>query len=183
MKKHSTSDHYAIMEEVLTLTGRLCSASEVHGAWTGFLSGKPEASFEQVLPALAEILTGENMEEAIPALRKAFLHTQRTLADEQFRFNLRLPDDETPLHKRAAALADWCQGFLYGLGASGCGNLSAQAEEILRDFRAISQLDPTVEGEEEEQALVELVEYVRIAAQLLYAEAVLGNAREERDGG
>ena len=34
-----------------------------------------------------------------------------------------LPDDEAPLEERTAALAQWCQGFLYGLGSgsiTGC---------------------------------------------------------------
>ena len=84
------------------------------------------------------------------------------------------PDDAS-LAERAIGLYDWTRGFLYGLGVAGVDekDLSEQTREIFRDFAAITHLD--LEGlgedtEEGEEALVELQEFVWVAAMLVYEE-------------
>jgi uncharacterized protein len=85
-----------------------------------------------------------------------------------------LPDDDAPLARRAEALAQWCQGFLYGFGsvAGTQRNLPAQVDEVLKDLTQISRAsagdsEPTDDDEED---YVEIVEYVRVGAQLVHDE-------------
>jgi uncharacterized protein YgfB (UPF0149 family) len=86
-----------------------------------------------------------------------------------------LPDDEQPLNGGASALALWCTGFLYGLGAGQISDLEAlngEVGEIVRDFTEISRAtgDDSEADESNEQAYAELVEFIRVAAQVVFEE-------------
>src|SRR2546430_3051332 len=51
-------------------------------------------------------------------------------------FELLLPEDGQSIDTRTAALAQWCQGFLYGLGAGAipdASELPGEVGEIVRD--------------------------------------------------
>ncbi len=79
-----------------------------------------------------------------------------------------LPDDDEPLAERATALAQWCQGFLYGLGTgrlNSIDELPGEVGEIVHDLTEISRATPGEEDptEDDEQAYAELVEFVRVA--------------------
>jgi hypothetical protein len=88
-----------------------------------------------------------------------------------------LPDESEPIEVRALALALWSEGFIDSCGMciaeldldiEGIGN--GEVSEIIEDFSQISTLDPNsiLEEEEEEIALMELVEYVRVSVQLFF---------------
>ena len=86
-----------------------------------------------------------------------------------------LPGDDVPIADRASALGQWCQGFLYGLGTSPIPDADALPEEvaeIVRDLTSITQVSVDVQETDEanEQAYSELVEFVRVGAQLLFDE-------------
>ena len=102
-------------------------------------------------------------------------------------FSLLLPFDEEALGIRVDALAQWCQGFLYGLAtqpAIDLNNASDALREVVRDLVEISRAGvisaETEEDEEEgaeseeeeadETAYAELTEYVRAAAQWVFLE-------------
>jgi uncharacterized protein YgfB (UPF0149 family) len=90
-------------------------------------------------------------------------------------FELLLPEDAAPLAERTQALAQWCQGFLYGLGAGSitdASQLPGEVGEIVRDFIEITRAGVEGEPEDEssENAYVELVEFVRVGVQLLFEE-------------
>jgi uncharacterized protein YgfB (UPF0149 family) len=94
-----------------------------------------------------------------------------------------LPTDDEALSVRTEALADWVQGFLYGLGGSTSGAtlpLSPQSSEILADFAEISRAGEvgSEDAELEENAYAELVEFVRVGVQLMHEE--LADWRESR---
>lgn len=86
-----------------------------------------------------------------------------------------LPPDEMPLSHRVEALAAWCEGFLFGLSSRrpiDTKRFSEEAQETLRDFTEFTQagFDASGDREAEESAYAELVEYVRVGAQLLFLE-------------
>ncbi len=86
-----------------------------------------------------------------------------------------VPQAEQPLPQRAEALREWCRGLLGGLGLGGlAGNLplSAEGREILGDFGAIAaaRFDYADDDEEDENALAEVLEFVRVGTLLLHAE-------------
>ena len=175
------STFYHELDIALTVSGVTSSAAEVHGAIAGILCACPDLKTSRGLEVLRDTL-GNVSESCIVLLDGLFVATGKALMDEQFKFYPLLPDDETALAIRAEALAHWCRGFLYGFGLMGARSLPKQGQEILRDFTQISQLDPEVEGEEDETAFAELVEFVRVCAQLLSAESFLTSKKEHSNG-
>ena len=75
-------------------------------------------------------------------------------------------------YERAAALGQWCQGFLSGFGLTRRAySLSDEANEVLRDLAAIAQVqDALEESEDGESDYMEVMEYLRVAPMLLFSE-------------
>ncbi|CAA9309881.1 MAG: FIG001590: Putative conserved exported protein precursor [uncultured Lysobacter sp.] len=150
------------------------SASELHGALCGWLAG----GGANVREWPARILVDDST--ATPAAGSA-LDTLRTvsaaqLADRSFEFDLLLPADDTSLAERSGALFDWCRGFLgsFGLAAGGSPKLSDESSEALTDLAKLAAATPQDDGDEEdEEALVEIEEFVRVATLLLHGDCVL----------
>ena len=69
---------------------------------------------------------------------------------------------------------EWCRGFLGGLGLAGVSRqhgLSAEGAEILRDFGTIAGTRfEYADSEEDENALSEVIEFIRVGVLLLHAE-------------
>ena len=91
-------------------------------------------------------------------------------------FDLLIPEDDAPIEERTRALSLWCNGFLYGLGTTGAADparLSPDAGEVVRDLTEITRagVDAADGVEENEAALAELVEFVRVGVQLVFEEA------------
>jgi uncharacterized protein YgfB (UPF0149 family) len=86
-----------------------------------------------------------------------------------------LPDDDEDLSQRVRALSAWCEGFLFGLASGPPLNMkqcSPELKEIVRDFTEFTHAGVSDEEdtEIEETAYAELVEYIRVGAQLIYME-------------
>lgn len=99
--------------------------------------------------------------------------TLRQMDDEALGFQLLLPGDEADLATRTRALAEWCDGFVFGLGAGErkVEDLPEQSAEFLRDAMNIARVDAdAASGEGDEMALVELIEYVRVGVLLTRTE-------------
>lgn len=150
-------------------------ASELHGSLCGYLAGGGGLRGTSVLAALQ--LDGEAA--APSATDQALLdqlarQCEAELADPELGFEPLLPEDDRPLSERAEAMVDWCRGFLGGFGLAGTpahARLSDEAQEILRDLGTIaaSSFDFGDEDEDED-ALIEVQEFVRIGALLLHTE-------------
>src|SRR5215472_14868542 len=107
---------YTDIQRVLLLERSVTDAAEAHGTLAGCLCAAIGYRFEDWL---AEILPeGEAHPMAKATLRGLFTDTAGALAGPEMEFELLLPGDEQPIDARTAALAQWCQGFLYGLGTS-----------------------------------------------------------------
>lgn len=161
---------------VLEGAGSQVVAAEGHGCLCGALCSSPDYTLERWLEELVAI-DGESEQEVVPddALRLLFLDTHRALRGDEMQFEPLLPDDDEPLEQRATALAQWCQGFLYGFGTGKPmrdEDLRGQVSEILRDVShiAAAAVDVGAAGEEEEEAYAEVVEYLRVGVQLIHDE-------------
>jgi uncharacterized protein YgfB (UPF0149 family) len=160
----------------LERAGSQVMAAESHGCLVGALCTTPDYSLERWLDELV-VLEGEDDASLKPdaPLRLLFADTLRALRGQEMEFTPLLPDDEESLAARANALAQWCQGFLYGFGT---GNpvkkekLKGQVDEILRDLTHIARATADVgeAGEDEENSYAELVEYLRVGVQLVHDE-------------
>ena len=150
-------------------------ASELHGSLCGYLAGGGSLRGTSVLAALQ--LDGEvDAPEADDAalLRKLARQCETDLADPELGFEPLLPDDDRPLVERTEALVEWCRGFLGGFGLAGApahATLSDEAQEILRDLGTIAGSAFEFQNEDEdEDALIEVQEFVRVGALLLHTE-------------
>ncbi|MHA6205120.1 UPF0149 family protein [Dyella soli] len=150
-------------------------ASDLHGSLCGFLAGGGRVGRQSLIETLhldAELATPSAPDQAV--LDRLVRQSGAELDDPELGFEPLLPADDRPLQERAEALVDWCRGFLGGFGLAGAeahAKLSDEAQEILRDLGTIaaSSFDFGDEGEDED-ALIEVHEFVRMGAMLLFAE-------------
>lgn len=150
------------------------SAAEAHGMAAGMLCVNEHTDSAQWLAELLHNATAVKDEDKALLVR-LFEETRRLLASEGFEFDLFLPDGEALLSKQVEGLKNWCRGFLYGAGtgSDAASNWSNEAREILKDMTEFTRLDTEAEGEEDENALMEISEYLRSTVILLRDE--LGN--------
>jgi uncharacterized protein len=161
-------------EDVLATAGSLADAAEAHGSLCGALCCmspyKMQDWVNEILPDGAAL-----SDESAAMLERVFTATATSFGEQGMEFEPLLPDDEQPLNGRANALALWCSGFLYGLGTGHISDLEAlngDVGEIVRDFTEISRAtgDDADADESNEQAYAELVEFIRVAAQVVFEE-------------
>lgn len=155
--------------------------AECHGVLCGMICGETSHGAEDFLAHLAALqLPVETGSALHHVMIEAFDSTMQQLEDEDLGFNLWLPDDEQSLDERSQSLAQWCTGFLAGLGLGGSLQpLSKEANEALHDLQQIAQAgfsthaddgDEAAHEEENEQAFYEIVEYVRVVTLILREE-------------
>ena len=161
-------------EDVLATAGSLADAAEAHGSLCGALC---TVSPYRMQDWVNEILPDGTAlsDESAAMLERVFTATANSFGEQGMEFEPLLPDDEQPLNGRANALALWCSGFLYGLGSGHISDLEAlngDVGEIVRDFTEISRAtgDDADADESNEQAYAELVEFIRVAAQVVFEE-------------
>jgi hypothetical protein len=171
---------------VLETLSATVPAAESHGCLCGALCTTQQYPLdrwlEEIIPDGEEAAEGERR-----ALDLLFADTLNALRGDQMEFEPLLPDDEAPLEQRAAALSQWCQGFLYGFGSGGrvkAQELPPNVEEILRDLTHIGRatVDVGENGEEEEEAYAEVLEYVRAGVQLIHDELAEARAGDGQTG-
>lgn len=161
--------------------------SEYHGAMSGYLSAVMSPTFRHwcevaLQLALEEGAIPNDQELIIPeersALAQLFMATMAQLNDGEFAFQLLLPDDEESLSDRTGGLIEWCQGFLFGVTASGVTDFDGMSEdvnELMRDLVEFTKMDvdPERETEHDETAFMEVSEYVRVGVLLFRTECHL----------
>jgi uncharacterized protein len=150
-------------------------ASELHGSLCGFLAGGGVLRGASVLSTLqldAEV--GQPSTDDLRRLDQLARDCENELADPELGFEPALPADDRPLAERADAMVEWCRGFLGGFGLAGTdahAKLSDEAQEVLRDLGTIAASSFDFGNEDEdEDALIEVQEFIRVGAMLLYAE-------------
>ncbi|WP_417582376.1 UPF0149 family protein [Nitrincola sp.] len=159
-----------ISEGVLTL-----SPAELHGLMAGQLSAGARFDTDTLLKVLCELMNVNQLtdEKATLVFGSLYQITLAQLLDEDLGFRLLLPDDDQEISQRVDALSSWCSGFLAGFGMYlGEQSMSDALREGLQDFAEIAQVstDPDELDDEDESGLLELQEYVRMAALYIFAE-------------
>jgi uncharacterized protein len=181
---------YDILEESLKRCGSNWDAAQTHGLLTGRLAivGVP-AGPEWMLQVLEGVKEGNALRtECQKHLDTLYQSTFWQLSERLSEFEPLLPDDDDEVGMRTAALAHWCEGFLHGLVSAKHGDalkerLAAEPlSDIIKDMLQMTRagLDEESDEEENESAYVELVEYLRVAAQLCYEDlADIRNPKSE----
>ena len=158
--------------QALAAGGSSVHAAEAHGCLCGALCVRTGFGFgdwlDEILPDTVTLPDRDG------PLADLYEQSAAVLAAPDMEFDPLLPDDDASLDERVDALSAWCQGFLYGFGSAATSRSSPSGEvaEVLADFAEISRggsvgMDST---EIEEDAYVELVEFLRVGVQLVYDE-------------
>lgn len=173
-----TMPYYGELQAALNAAPSGSTAAEAHGTLCGLLCAGatdiPEAWLHNTLSEVHDYSFGVPG-DARDLLEAVHQSTVAALEGDQMGFELLLPDDEAALEDRAAALAAWCNAFLYGLAMRGLRpmeELPDELREILADFSEIGRAGVAAEEAEEvgESAYAELVEYVRVGVQIVFDE-------------
>lgn len=173
-------DHRAVAAAMLE-AGLSTDPSELHGSLCGYLCGGGRCDARNWIDRLAlETDRTPASGDPLDALRTA---TTAQLSAENFGFELLLPDEDAPLAERGDAMVAWCRGFLggFGLAAPESTAFSAVAAEALQDIGNIAASDLSYEeSDADEDALAEIVEFVRVAALLLHGDCAENLQRKRR---
>lgn len=172
--------HHDELDTALRRCGSNWDAAQTHGLLSGRLAiGGADSGFDW----LSQVLEGTDTADVLRSecevmLSALFESTYRQLSERQSGFEPLLPDEGDSTAVRATALGRWCEGFLHGLVSSRHGDelkerLSAEPlADIIKDMLQITRATAgdDSENESDEEAYTELVEYLRVAAQLTYEE-------------
>ncbi len=170
---------YDDLDGALRRCGSNWDAAQAHGLLSSRLAiAGTGAGFDW----LQTVLEGTDPANALRAecevlLSDLFELAGRQLSERMSAFSPLLPDDADTAETRAEALGRWCEGYLHGLVSGGHqGALkerlaSDPIADIIKDMLEITRAT-SGDGDEEanEDAYAELVEYLRVAAQLVYEE-------------
>lgn len=173
---------HAELGEVLAALRFGVDASDLHGSLTGYLCAGGPANAREWLAALQLQLDEGEVAAAVRSapLQQLIAECSAWLADPDLRFEPLLPAADTPVDVRADALVEWCRGFLGGVGLAGAtdrSGLSADGAEILRDFGTIAGSHfEYADSEEDESALSEVIEFIRVGVLLLHSELAVAGA-------
>ncbi|WNH48036.1 MULTISPECIES: UPF0149 family protein [Stenotrophomonas] len=159
------------------------NAAELHGGLCGWLSagGAPVREWP------ARVLADDNAPTPVDgdALDQLRVASVAQLEDRDFAFELLLTDSEDTA-AQADALFTWARAFLGGFGL-GSGSkrptLSEEGEEALTDLAKLAQAsseDFESGNDDDEDALAEIEEFIRVAALLLHGDCVMAARHRQR---
>jgi uncharacterized protein len=180
----TTVDYDEVNAELMALHAGVL-ASESHGFMCGYfcVSNTVAAEVWQDY-LLAGIDDAAEIGSCIAILSQLANQVSEEILAEDISFSLLLPDDESVISERSSALAEWCAGFISGLGIGGLGEkpkLIDECDEFVKDLVSISRMETTAEdGDDVEVAFFEIVEYIRVGVIMLHQEWHHLNGDNER---
>ena len=173
--------NFEYIDKIREKSGISIDVSECHGKISACLCSEnmtAEALLPEEINADESCLSAETM-KLKTVLLSLIAETLEQLNDAEMSFYPLLSPDAESLTDRTLSLSSWCQGYIDGFGlVIAQKNISIdQIEqgiigEIIEDFSQISKLSSASVMNEggEELAYMEVVEYVRVGAQLIFEE-------------
>lgn len=169
-----------LLNDALRRCGANWTAAQSHGLLSSRLAVAGSVGATESIGQVLEGTDGANAlrlecENLLASLSES---THKALAERLSAFEPLLPDHADRADVRTEALAHWCEGYLHGLVSAEHGDVLRErlaAEplaDIIKDMLQITRaaLDEDEDEGDSESAYVEIVEYVRVAAQLFYEE-------------
>ena len=184
-----TIDHNEL-DAALRRCGSTWNAGQTHGLLCSRLA---LAGADGASRWLTQVLADTDPDNALRSECEAMLEalctaTWQQLSGRQSDFMLLLPDDDEAALVRAEAMGQWCEGFLHGLVSETHGDKLRERlatdplSDIIKDMLEITRATAGDEDDDEgnDAAFAELVEYLRVAAQLTYEELAEFRAPAEK---
>lgn len=150
--------------------------SELHGLMCGQLAAGVRFDANAWLAMVVAHLDVQEIDDADDKAELIGLYelALSQLSDGGFTFTLLLPEDDAELAARAESLGSWCSGFLGGFGLAFDRKRQKLTDDITETMDDLSQIAlVSLEDEDDpeaEQGLMELIEYVRMAALMVFSE-------------
>ena len=165
---------YRKLSELLLRADADAGAAECHGFLCGQICGTDWLD-EELWIEFIDVQTRDDdvAEECLAELRVLAAEISEQMGSLEFEFQLLLPDDGSPIAERVDELGNWCHGFLSGIGVAADGEwpeLAADGRELLQDLGMICRVGVEGPDDEDEGALVQVVEYVRVGILMLFEE-------------
>lgn len=167
---------FSQVSDVLSPFPELESPSFVHGMLVGLMTGDGDIKETVWIKKLIEEAQIKSVKESfLQVLHQLYLDTDAGLNGSGFDFEMCLPDDQEPVEFRAAMLGHWAEGFLYGMGLLGKSDKPMEREvtEFLSDLGDIARIDVadlSESGDDEENDLTEIIEFVRMGVLMVNEE-------------
>ena len=168
-------DRYTQIEATLALAGLEISVSEVHGTVIGAIANHMKSGITPDLLSLIEPGADQGdgrLSQLSESLYELYREGSEQLLEAKESFALLLPAEDELLEARVDGLASWARGYLLGLlynNAFSVDQLPESGAEITRDIMQISEAAAGADDEREEDwALAELEEYIKVGSQLIF---------------
>lgn len=175
MTSSSTTDRYTQIEAALALAGLELPAAEVHGTIVGAIANHMKSGVSPNLLQLFEPGADQGSGQYAPfneLLYDLYRENSELLLEGKESYELVMPTEDEPLAVRTEQLAAWARGYLLGLmynDAFSLDQLPESGAEIARDMMQISEAAAGADDEREEDfALAELHEYLKVGSQLIF---------------
>ena len=172
--------NYEQLDEMLINTGAGFRASECHGFLCALVCGNGQVQ-EQKIREYFLLDSGEivNSDECFNHLKALAEDIEAKMYSSDLDLKLLLADEDDALAERSRSLAEWCHGFMSGLGLSGVKDeqIPSESQELIGDFYKIANLDAENKEDSDQGsdfALMELIEYVRMGTIYIF-EDLQGN--------
>lgn len=176
----TTDFSYDLVDDALKRSGSSWDAAQAHGLLSSKLAVGGIVGGQEWLQLVQETVDPQNAlaKDSSELLMGLIQATYTSLSERQSAFAPLLPDGGESAARRIEGLAHWSEGYLHGLVSADHGEAQRKrlAEEpiadVIKDMLEITRAgcDEDADAESEEAAYVELVEYLRVAAQLVYEE-------------
>lgn len=142
--------------------------AECHGLLTGLiLSGVRDT--QKALDEILENVDDNQADAVTDYFQEIFQVSGALLEDENFIYELLLPDDAVEISERLLALSEWCRGFLTAVNVENASHDGTEVKEAIEAVQQISEIDPYVEqSEQAENDYWQLVEFLRLSVILIY---------------
>jgi yecA family protein len=168
---------FEAISETLSDYSELESPSFLQGMLAGLIVGAGEISEAAWIKKLLQEAGVKKIKESLlKTLHEMYLATENGLNSSGFEFELCLPDDDQDIPFRAAMVAQWAEGFLYGFGLSerDMKKASTEVKEFIEDLQEIARLDAGALADEEsseaEADLMEIIEFIRMGVLMVNEE-------------
>ena len=153
----------------------LITAAELQGLLVGFYAGglsvDAESWQKQLIPLL--VLSDDKVANIDAELKRLNRDLVSMLTAQIFGLEMMLPEEDASLMAQAEALGLWCQGFTQGfLTQRPKPEIKDEdALDALGDVEAVAQidLDSIEDTPEDEKALFEIIEHIKVATQMLHS--------------
>ena len=151
---------------------------QAHGLLCGYIMTHGLKGHDMWLHRMFENSSNEKGDKYKYIFDDLFIKTWQQLEGRQSEFELFLPGDDRGLLTRAKAIGSWCDSYLHGLISSVTTEKLKKAINreptsiLIKDLLEMTKATIGEEDDDEtnERSYAELVEYTRIAVQLIFEE-------------